>query len=189
MNKLFKHFLILCVAVSFAACSTDDDNSNNNDTSGELVGTWDLISLDYNGNTFTSMDGQGFNIDFVGFAENIDYSLTFTENPNEFLAGGSYDINASSTFEGQTTTINESFDGVSSEGTWEQNGNILTVEGTLVDAGTTLPVNMDIETAPTVISELTDTTLVLTQEINQEQTANGVTITISVFAETTYTRQ
>ena len=191
MKNIFKSLLIVLVTVSFMSCSSDDDSSNNstNDTSGTLVGTWALESFDYSGNTTSTITGQSISSDFTGVAENIDYSITFTDNPNEFVTGGSYDIEMSNTFLGQTITTNESFNGVESEGGWEQNGNTIIVNGSLVDSGTSFPVNNEVATAPFMIEELTDTTLILTQEINQEETVNGSTFSISLISESIYTRQ
>ena len=172
------------------SCSSDDDSSNNstNDTSAGLVGTWNLVGINYNGDITTEVAGQLFSVDLDGVGENLDFSLTFSD-PDEFMGSGSFDIILTTTVSGQTTTGPISIDIPSTEGTWEQNGTMLTTDEDLLALGAVAPVDNEIAQPPLVIEELTDTTLILTQEVNQERTIDGIIETTSIITEVTFTRQ
>ena len=190
MKNIFKSLLIVLVTVSFMSCSSDDDSSNDNsgDTSGDLVGTWNLVELTIDGDITTEVAGQLFSVDLDGVGENLDFSLTFSD-PDEFMGSGSYDIILATTVLGQTTTGPISIDIPSTEGTWEQNGTMLTTDEDLLALGAVAPVDNEIAQPPLVIEELTDTTLILTQEVNQERTIDGIIETTSIITEVTFTRQ
>ncbi len=191
MKNIFKSLLIVLVTVSFMSCSSDDDSSNNstNDTSAGLVGTWNLVGINYNGDITTEVAGQLFSVDLDGVGENLDFSLTFSD-PDEFMGSGSFDIILTTTVSGgQTTTGPISVDIPSTEGTWEQNGTMLTTDEDLLALGAVAPVDNEIAQPPLVIEELTDTTLILTQEVNQERTIDGIIETTSIITEVTFTRQ
>lgn len=192
MKKIFRSFLILCVAISFTTCSSDDDssnddipNDNSNDPTADLVGTWDLVALDYTGTSSTGI--EGISIDFSGVAQNIDYTLEFSENPNEFVAGGSYDIELTTSLFGieetQTVTVNDA----SSTGNYSINDDMLTTDGDAISIDNGLPMDINIPNDLTII-ELTDTTLMLNQESNQIVIQDGVTAEVSLNSQQIYTR-
>lgn len=186
MNKFFRPILVLCTVLALASCSTDD-NGGSSDTSGDIVGTWEMVTFDYEGTSTTEFDGETFTADFVGVGQNIDYTIEFTENPNEFSGQGSYDIELSTTIAGQTTTQVESINDTTSTGSYEISGNTITFDGVLVSAGSMAP-TMGTEGSVGTISELTDSTLVLTQEATEMQSVNGATISITIVSETVFTR-
>ena len=189
MKNIFKSLLIVLVTVSFMSCSSDDDSSNDNsgDTSGTLVGTWNLVELTIDGDTTSEVAGQSLSVDFDAIGENFNYSLTFSD-PDEFIGSGSYDLILTSTVDGETITETESINDIVTEGTWEQNGTMLTINGNLTDDSASIPVSNEIAQPPFVIEELTDTTLTIRQEFNVEQTANDITNNISLITEATFTR-
>lgn len=131
MNNLFKTLFILIISISFVACSTDDDSGSNN-TSGHLVGSWEMVSFDYDGNTTTTISGQTTEADFIGVGQNLDYIIEFSDNPNEFSSVGSYDIELTTTVSGQTSTTLQPINDASSSGTYTLDGNTITFEGALL---------------------------------------------------------
>jgi hypothetical protein len=172
MKKL--NILFIAFAFILASCSSDDDSSS--DTSGDLVGTWIGQDVDYSGSTVTEIPGQDNLVaDFVGEAYDVDYTLTFSENPNELVSEGSYSIELTTTTLGQTQVDNVENLEVLSDGTWSRTGDQLTI----VSNG---------ETSTGTILELTDTSLIV--EINEVQdiSQQGFTITTTVNAITTFTR-
>ncbi|MEP0265000.1 lipocalin family protein [Dokdonia sp.] len=171
--KFLKLTLIILFTISVASCSSDDDSSN--PSSANISGIWQGESFDYTGTSTTEILGESITTSFVGETENINYTLTFSENPNEVIADGSYDVILTTTLEGQTTT--QTVPGIDflNSGSWELDGNTLTF---IVDG----------EASEATIETLTDNLLVLvisdTQEINQQ----GVTASTMIDAVLTFTR-
>lgn len=181
----------LCVALLFitslVACSSDDDG--NNDTSASLVGTWSITAFDYEGATSFDFLGEPISTSFTGVGQNFDYDITFTENPNEYTAEGSYDIVLDFTVEGMTETETTSIENVESEGTWERNGNMLLLDGSIIDIDVDIPVAETMDMGEVTILELTETTLRLGQVVSEEVTEEGITVSVSLSTETVLTRQ
>jgi hypothetical protein len=93
-----------------------------------LVGTWIMTSLDYEGTSTTTFGGQSFTSTFEGVGYDLNASITFQENPNDYKANGTYKIDLETMFGGQTFTTTSTIDGFIDDGTWEQNGNTLEVD-------------------------------------------------------------
>jgi len=197
MKIVGKFLTVLFVAVLFINCSSDDSNDNDDNTtttgdvSAELIGTWIMQSFEYQGETSTDIQGIPLEVDFDGEAFNIDASLVFTDSPNEFTSSGSYDIELSSTIAGETQTQTESIEDFESQGTWSRDDNTLTFDGSLIDAGTGAVVvgGMDFDMSEATILELTDTTLRLGQDMSEEFTQDGQTVSFSFTSEIVLTRQ
>jgi len=190
MKIVGKFLTVLFVAVLLGSCSTDD-NGGSGETSADLIGTWIMQSFEYQGETSTDVMGIPFDIDFDGEAFNIDASLVFTDSPNQFTSSGSYDIELSSSFEGETQTQTESIEDFESQGTWSRNGDTLTFDGSLIDAGTGAVVvgGMDFDMSEATILELTGTTLRLGQDMSEEITQDGQTVSFSFTSEIVFSRQ
>ncbi len=172
MKKL--GFLLALTLLVFTSCSKDDDSP---EVSGDLAGTWDVVDYNYSGKTVTSGGGTTLTADFVAEAFDIDYSITFSENPNEMAASGSMSIKLTSTVLGQTSTQNITgvgVDGVTS-GTWEKVGNeIITLSNG--------------QEARMTIEKLTDTELVLTISHEEDLSESGFTIISNIDARITLER-
>ncbi|WP_323787666.1 hypothetical protein [Psychroserpens sp.] len=169
MKKL--HVLFIALALVFTACSSDDNNTNNDpgdgDVNGELLGLWNAVDVLYTGDTVVEVAGQTIVTDFVGESYDVDFTLEFTENPNEYVSEGSYSVELTSTTLGQTQVFdvpNLEFIG---DGTWTRDGNEITTMA-----------NGD-EGVMTIL-ELTATTLRLgyqtVEVINNQGTLNTTTI-------------
>lgn len=187
MNTIGKLFMTLFIAATFVGCSSDDDGAN--DTSASLVGTWNITSLDYSGESATEFMGQSQSATFVGVGENFDTSITFTENPNEYTSSGSYDVVLTTTINGVEDTTTTPVDDFQSEGDWERNGDSLLFDGELVSVDTTIPTGMTINMSEATILELTDTTLRLSQDASEEISQDGITVSFSLTSEIVLTRQ
>ncbi len=172
MKKL--NFLFVALFLVFTSCSKDDDSSS--DTSGDILGKWDMTSYDYVGKTVTSTQGQTLTTDFVGEAFDIDYNIAFEENPNEITSEGSFSLKLTSTVLGQATTQNISnFDVGITSGTWEKNGNEIITKSIRGEA------NMKIE-------ELTNTSLVLSIEEELDLSQSGFPGTSNIKAVLSFKR-
>jgi hypothetical protein len=173
MKKL-KLLFVVTLALTIASCSNNDDDSSN--TSGDILGTWVGVDVDYSGNSVTEFAGEEIVSDFVGEAFDVDYTLVFTENPNELVTDGSYSIELTTTTAGQTqveTVENLEF---LNDGTWSKSGNELTITS-------------NGQTTVATILELTDNSLTLKSVTEQGFSQQGITIITTVNAIATYIRQ
>ena len=171
-------FLSLFVSFAISCSSSDDDNgsSGSGEIDAELVDTWIGTAVDYTGTTETEFNGVTLTADFVGEGFDIDYSINFTENPNEVTSDGSYSILLTTTIQGTSTeqTIpNLTFFETS---TWEVNGDQITVSSNGAEPQTF------------TITELTETTLIIEGEQVTVQTQSGATVTTTVDLTAVYTR-
>ena len=124
----------------------------------------------------TSGQGQNISATFNGEGYDVDYTLTFTENPNKVVSDGSYSIELTTTANGQSTTQNiENLEFLSS-GEWSMNGN-------------TLNVTVDNETDEITIVQLTDDTMVLKGQEVQTMSQGGFTVTSTTNIILTFTKQ
>lgn len=172
MKKL--NFLFIALAIALSSCSNDDSDDSTN-TSADLFGTWVAVDVDYSGSSTISAQGQTFTSTFVGEAYDVDYTLSFSKNPNELVAEGSYSIELTTTAMGETQVNNlENLEFVSN-GTWSRDDNQLTV----VSQG---------ETRVYTIVELTDTTFKMAIQTVEEVTDSGVTNSVNINLLATYTR-
>lgn len=171
--KIFKLTLIALFVATITSCSSDDDNSST--ISAGITGTWQGESFDYSGSTTTEILGESITADFVAETENIDYTLTFSENPNEVVADGSYDVVLTTTVAGQTTTQAVPGTDFLNSGSWDL-------------TNTTLTFMVDGETSEATVQTLTDNLLVLVISETQDISQQGITATTTIDALLTFTR-
>lgn len=175
-----KKIYILCITLSLtlASCSNDDNSA---DISGDILGTWNMESYTYSGTASTSFQGQSINSSFVAEAFNINYQLTFSENPNIVTGMGDFGITIESTTFGQTET--QTINNISSlvpndqsnSAEWSQSGNQLTF---------ITPERTDVFT----ILELSDSTLRLDLVLNESVEEEGLIINTNIEADIVFTR-
>ncbi|MAO08393.1 MAG: hypothetical protein CL596_06755 [Alteromonas sp.] len=174
--KILKLLSLAAMVVFFVSCSKDDDDDNNTENiSADIVGTWTATDVDYYGTTTTSANGITTEADFTGEGYDINFTLTFTENPNEITSVGSYSILLTTTFNGQNIEQNVE------DLTWDSTGDWS------ID-GTTLTTNTSGNVGVSEIQELTQNSLILYIENTEEITANGVTSTSTQFLTAKFTR-
>ncbi|WAC02634.1 hypothetical protein N7U66_02810 [Lacinutrix neustonica] len=102
MKKL--NVLLIALFLVLSACTSDDDTTDAPIASESILGTWIGQDVDYTGASTTTGQGQSINSTFVGEAYDVDYTLTFTEDPNQVVSNGSYSIELTTTTLGQTQT-------------------------------------------------------------------------------------
>ena len=107
MKKLNLHLvLILTLSLFIVSCSKDDDNTNNNEnpsTSGELLGTWKASTLNYTGKTTTTFGTDKSVTDYVGVGYDLDFTMTFSKDPNKLVSEGTYNLRLTTTVSGSGT--------------------------------------------------------------------------------------
>lgn len=124
MKRLLYFVFLFCISFT-VGCSSDDDSGSQ--SSNELLGKWNLSSYTYQGESVISTIAGTFTTTFSGKAINIDSWMELTE-PNVAAAGGSYDIEFTTTTTGvtQTQVIDATNGSLPVSGTWARNGNTLT---------------------------------------------------------------
>jgi len=150
--------------------------SVNGVVTGDLVGSWGMTSLSYEGVTVTSVQGVDIVTDFIGQGSDYNYIIEFTEAPNNYISTGTYDIELITTVSGQSSATNTNDLNGASNGTWERNSSVLTF--------TNASNNNEVSNA--TIDVLSDTTFQMTSTIVKNISEQGVnvdttTTTVSVF--------
>ena len=173
--KIFKLILFTAFISLTISCSKDDDNPAP-ENNGEIVGVWKGTTVNYTGSTTTTAQGQSITADYVGEAYDVDYTLTFTENPKKVVSDGSYSIELTTTVNGQSTTQNVENLELLSSGDWSINGN-------------TLSITVDNETDDATIVELTNNNLVLNVVETETNTGSGFTVTSTTDVTLSFTKQ
>ncbi|GAA3627608.1 lipocalin family protein [Flavivirga jejuensis] len=165
MKKL--NILFIALTLILTACSSDDAASP--EITESIVGTWKGVSVDYSGTTVTSVEGETINADYLGEAYDVNYSLTFTEDPNNLTSTGTFSVKLTTTVLGQTTTENIENLKPTGDGTWEITDNELII-------------TTDNEEGIMRIMKLTDSELVLavTEETDLSIGGNSVVSTTDI---------
>ncbi|PHI20109.1 hypothetical protein CEQ90_09140 [Lewinellaceae bacterium SD302] len=125
----WNYLCLLMLAFTFviSGCGDDDDNS-----SADLVGTWEMVDLNYTGESSTTNAGLTAETDFTGTGINMDFTIVFNED-GTYITDGDYEIELTSitTFQGTSSTdvqvipIND----IMGNGEYSVSGNILTTMG------------------------------------------------------------
>ena len=175
MKKI--NFLFVALAMLVASCSSDDDNSTPEpEVTDSILGTWNMVDFEYGGTTRTEVLGEAITTEFTAEAFNIDYMLTFEEDPNVVTASGGYDVRVTTTFSGQTSTEEISNLNAINTGDWE------IVDGNILRSTT------DGETTDVKIETLTATQLVLLVEDKQTIEESGFKIDTDITGRLSFER-
>jgi hypothetical protein len=156
--------LLISIAVILFSCSEDDDPIP---TSEGMVGSWYVTAIDYSGTTTTTASGITLRADFTGKGKDMDLTTTFSANPNTVTGEGTYTIVLTTTAGGTTSTDEFLFDEIVTDGTWTLNGKTLMITN---PGGTQ---------EATIVSQ-TSTSLTLKVDINESESASGITVTTKV---------
>jgi hypothetical protein len=170
-----KKITILFIALTFALTSCSSDESAPT-TLGNIVGVWKGVNVDYSGTTVTSAQGQTINSDYVGEAYNVDYSVTFTENPNNLTSSGSYSVKLTTTVTGQTNVSYVENLNVLGDGTWQINNNELSI-------------TTSIDTNKMKIEKLTESELILSGTYVADLSQSGVSVISTTNTVITFIKQ
>ncbi len=155
------------------SCSKEDSPS---DTSGSIIGTWTGVAVDYSGKTVTTAGGQTINADYVGEAYDVNYTLTFSDNPKNLVSTGSYSIKLTTTVAGQSTINNVENLKVAGDGIWERLNNKLTI-------------NSNGKMSNLTIDKLTETELVLSGKEVTDLSQQGASVVTTTDVIVTFKRK
>lgn len=151
----------------FASCSSDDDSNSQIDLTVDLTGSWELTSLEYEGESTIEVENQTLTISFDGFGKDFDAQVNFTEDPNELTSTGSYTLVLTTNFMGESITQEELID---------FSDDIITGEWSL-ENGNQLVIVSNGETQTAEIISLNETKMVLLS--NESTSIDGVNVDIS----------
>lgn len=190
MKNFFKTVLFFCAIVSFVGCDSDNDSNSNSDTV-EFIDSWEMVSLEASEVSTTNNQGQSVSSVSEIIAQNIDITIEFTENPEEFTAEGSFELLTATIIDGETILEeNEIISDVSVSGAYNRDGDLIAFSNVFVFANTSAGDVM--ETGGILglkVEELSSTTLILSLEgTTIEQEEDGETVTTSVNAQIVFTR-
>lgn len=174
--KLTKLFLVFLLAIA-VSCGDDDnetmtpvnddtpdemDGSSDtmNDNTASIIGMWEVTSIDASGTSTAEIAGQTIVTDFVGEGMDLNYTVTFTEMPNEVAAEGDYNIELTTTIAGQSIT--ETIPGILfiDSGNWEIEGDQITINSNDMESTATITTLTD----TTLVIEITDSEFVIEQQ-------------------------
>ncbi|WP_299768591.1 lipocalin family protein [uncultured Dokdonia sp.] len=176
--KIIKLTFLFLFAIIIASCSDDDSNETpdpmneetpenmdessdeTEDESASVIGMWEVTSIDASGTSTVEIAGQTIETEFLGEGIDLNYSVTFTEEPNEVTADGDYNIELTTTIAGQSIT--EVIPGILfiDSGDWVIDGDQITISSNDMEStGTITTLN---ET--TLVIEITDAEFVIEQQ-------------------------
>lgn len=164
-----KGILLLLSIVLFITSCESDNNSDTTLLEADLLGTWNLKEQTLDGNMVFTKNGITSKATVVGYAKNIDMSLTFNNNPKKVVSEGKYTLVTTSTFLGQTLVeeqVVESENDPAENPNWELNGNNITLSNDI-----SLPSNL-------IVESFNGKTLTLKAEIDENISDKGDSIVI-----------
>jgi hypothetical protein len=111
-TKVLSFLAIVLVSIS---CSKDESITYTNQ---DIIGTWTLNSVNYIAQLSATVGGLPITGSETGNAYSIDYDLTFSESPDEVVGVGTFGVNSTRSFYGQSTTTDTGVVDQSSDNAW-----------------------------------------------------------------------
>lgn len=173
MKNLNAFGVLLLVAVLMTACSKDDDSP---DGGGDIVGSWDLIGLDYMGVNSIESGGQTTEIEFGGEGRDFN-TLAVFKSDGTYTTTGSYVIDYVYEIAGMEIKQEVPVQDFAGSGTYTLDGD----EITLTQIGSTEVQTHKIEVGSDEMKMLYNQTRVLNNA--------GVINTITIEGDYTFQRQ
>jgi len=170
--KFFKYAFIMLLATSFFTCNNNEDNGN---TDNLILGEWKVTEYVYDGTSTTVVQGIESTANFEGTAMDLDLSIQFSENPNEYSTSGDYSIELTTDIPG-FPAVEVPIEGFVGSGTWSMDGDELTLD----------PEGGDV--AIVRIIELTNEVFRMEYDIDRTDVQQGATIIYNISGIYTFER-
>ncbi|MFY0599708.1 MAG: lipocalin family protein [Cyclobacteriaceae bacterium] len=155
--------LVLSIILTTSSCSEDEpEKASSNE---DLVGEWSLVNMEYSGTSSVESQGSVFETSFDGKGYDMDLTLTFTTDPNEYISSGSYSIALTIESQGQTSTADWENQDFIAPGTWQISGNQLIVDSEIGGKQTV------------TISELNESSFKMEWEVDNSYSSAGANVT------------
>mgnify|MGYP001069225898 CR=1 FL=1 len=166
----FKYALIIILGVVILGCDNEDDNTaEQSNNQNQLIGNWVAQDMTFSGNPTLTIQGVSLPADVNGEPYDIDLSLEFTENPNEYTTDGTFSVEVTVSALGFSETDNLENLSIIPDGIWEINNQTITFSS--------IQESLDLK-----ITELTLDTLTLSgvieDTVDLEGTSNDVAIDV-----------
>jgi len=171
--KVLNLVLLLTLSLTFFSCSDDEATPSNSDG---VTGTWMLTDLDYAGTSTTAAGGVPITSDFSGtLGPNPDATVVFSSD-GTYTSQGSYVIQLTTDFGGQSINTDVSINGFAGSGTWSE-------------SGTELTATSQGETTNMTIVEVSSNSLTLDWDRTETTTVQGSTNTQVIDGRYMFVRQ
>ncbi|AZJ31815.1 Lipocalin-like domain-containing protein [Tenacibaculum mesophilum] len=159
--------ILFVFSISFLLFSCSDSNDLVEISNEDLIGKWNLIDLTSNVTNKFSYQGNTVNSTTAVYGKNYNFSMTFSENPNEYSTEGSLTLVTKTNTNGEVDTQETESSSIMDleSGEWEIKGNKLITKSNGVSS-------------EMIIDSYTENKLVLKQKINETQTVQGVGVKI-----------
>jgi hypothetical protein len=103
-----KILLLLTIAPFLMSCESSDETSTASITKADLIGTWNLTKQTIeDGSINLTTQGQTISATYSVFMKDINFTYTFSENPDKLTLEGNYTQVYTTSFSGQNTTEEE----------------------------------------------------------------------------------
>lgn len=162
-------YVMLIFSALIFGCKSDDDAPIDPGSGGggggstlDITGTWIANEMTFSVNSIQTANNQSTTVQYMGEVSDVDFTVTYDEDPNVSTSDGTYDLVLTSEVNGETNT--ETFDDIDYRivGSWSLQGSTLRISN-----------NFSATTAQ--IFELTDTTFAYTYETIEEFVEDGIT--------------
>lgn len=118
-----KILLVSAICLSlFGSCTKHDATLPAN-----VEGTWKVTVISYAGTSMTHIEGTDVSAKFTGKGTDMDLTLTFSKDPDVYVAKGSYHIELHTTIDGQDYPTDFADPTFLGGGTWSGDGKYVTV--------------------------------------------------------------
>ncbi len=135
LSYLFTLFILLtaftCENEALEGEFANDENPIVGDSNPDLVGSWVLLEMNADITSTTDFQGINFTSEFSVAINESDYILNFSES--NYTVEGDYQLDVSTTVNGETSTYTDSYTDVQGSGTYSTSGNVMTVDGSFIE--------------------------------------------------------
>lgn len=132
MKKFFALLSLFSLLTAFTCENEPLDSGILDNTSTDLLGTWNLVEFNTDLTTSTNFEGQETTSNIVVTSTEVDYVLEFTGST--FSTNGSYTYNTNIVVnEAQVSNEPYTLTNVSGSGTYSTNENVMTIDGSFFE--------------------------------------------------------
>lgn len=161
-----KKLLVIAFITILASCESNND-ADLLMTEAELIGTWNVTDQTLDAEVSFTENGKTETASINSYSEDLNFTLTFSNNPKVVKAEGNYTLISTVNADGRTETSEEYIEAdVDDFPSWSLNGNNI-----VLTDDNDLPQNM-------IIESYNGTKLVLKSEIDETESDQGQSITI-----------
>lgn len=164
---ILKFLLAPAVCLSLLVSCTKNDQTK---PLGSIEGTWKVTVISYAGTSTTHVAGQTVKADFKGKGKDMDLTLTFSKNPDVYVAKGSYRIEMHTMVEGEDYPTDFADSTFLGGGTWSGDG-----EGKYVTV-----TNEDGRSAKARLYRIDDNTITMSFDQSSTETEQGIPVQLDM---------